>query len=360
MELYRRSNQSPPSVEKDFLIYDATKSEHSPENLDKILSMSANLNIPVLVQNFSSIHGAMGSVPETSTIDMFLAYQASRCRPNPSCQIQGEVENQNQTYDFLLQHFSTSPESRESDINLLDLPIESDLRLIEGFNSPAFITKRDLIDFATKRPDAHKLRDGLKVPSIRRWMLVSGHRCVSGFHRDMLGLWTAVEVQEGEKLWAWAEQCEENVSVRAEYGAYDSVSRFTKIFALTLRAGDLFIMPPGVIHSVVTKGDSLAAGIHFLLPETLDRSIVLAKGDVKDDTLTNDVRKGRDFYAALISVSLLQHRKRLIINQNIPTIIKCYPSEEAVAGVKRFLLECQKRTVWKFSLKDLQEASSSL
>ena len=76
----------------------------------------------------------------------------------------------------------------------------------------------------------------------------------------MLGLWTAVEVQQGEKFWAWTEHCK---AVRGEYGPCESVSKFTKIFALTLRVGDLFIMPPGVIHAVVTKGDSLADGIYF-------------------------------------------------------------------------------------------------
>ena len=80
------------------------------------------------------------------------------------------------------------------------------------------------------------------------------------------------------------------------------VSRNSKVFGIPLGPGDLFIMSPGVIHAVITKGDSLADGIHFLLTEALKRSTSLAKVDATDDSLTNDKRDGRKLYHELLMV----------------------------------------------------------
>ena len=135
-------------------------------------------------------------------------------------------------------------------------------------------------------------------------MLVSASGYVSSFPRDMLGLWTGVEVQRGLKFWFWAEQNQENIEHRAEHGEYECVSKFSKVFGAPLSPGDLFIMSPGVFHAVVTKGDSFANGIHFLLAETLKQSISLAKVDyiTADDSLTNDKRDGRKLYHELLMV----------------------------------------------------------
>ena len=161
-----------------------------------------------------------------------------------------------------------------------------------------------MIDFCIPRSSAHKLRDGVKFPFIRLWMLVSASGCVSGFHRDTLGLWTGIEVQRELKFWFWAERNEENIEHRAKHGEYECVSKFSKVFGVPLSPGDLFIMSPGVFHSVVTKGDSFANGIHFLLTETLKQSTSLAKVDyiTADDSLTNDKRAGRKLYHELLMV----------------------------------------------------------
>jgi len=139
-------------------------------------------------------------------------------------------------------------------------------------------------------------------------MLLSGDGSVSTFHRDIWGFWTAVEMNEGEKLWAWAESSEENTQIRKNLGPITSVSEFSKVFGVLLRPGDLFLMNPGAIHAVVTKGDSCALGMHFLLAETLAQSLILAKEDTMANHITNEDEKirnsSRAFYFELCKVCL--------------------------------------------------------
>ena len=185
---------------------------------------------------------------------------------------------------------------------MLDNPAEGDSWLVKDFNFPEFIVNRDMIEFCIPRPSAHERRDGVKFPLIRLWMLVSASGSVSGFHRDVLGLWTGVEVQQGLKFWFWAEQNEENIEHRAQHGEFNCVSKFSRVYGIPLGLGDLFIMSPGVIRAVVTKGDSFANGLHFLLAETLKQSLSLARSDAANGHLTNDVRDGRKLYNELLIV----------------------------------------------------------
>jgi hypothetical protein len=256
----------------------------------------------------------------TTSIEGYLRYQEEQGRPDPSCQVQGVAGNQNISYATLREIFRMKPHLRPYDVNLLDMPVQSDLNLSEQFKCPKFIASRDWLQYAIPMPkDAYKITQGVKVPSLQRWMIGSGQGCLTGFHRDVLGLWTAVEVQSrkreneeqhqeqgGQKLWAWVEQCEENVAIRREHGPFGGLSEYTKVFAVLLNPGDLFIMPPGLLHAVYTVKDAFAAGVHFLLPETLDRSVITAKDDVKDDGLTNvSLVNVREYYANVLEVRLV-------------------------------------------------------
>ena len=77
---------------------------------------------------------------------------------------------------------------------------------------------------------------------------------------------------------------------------------FSKVYGIPLRPGDLFIMNPGVIHAVVTKGNSFANGIDFPLAETLKQSLSLAQLDAEDNRLKNDVRDGPKLYNEVLVV----------------------------------------------------------
>src|SRR5947207_7565520 len=188
--------------------------------------------------------------------------------------------------------------------NMLDNPLEIDPTLVAAFEIPNAIQIRDVIEFGIERPvDSHSLRRGVKIPSYRRWLLVGSKCSVLGFHRDAMDFRTVVELETGLKDWFWVEQNEENVHHLRRHYQYDSVSKFIKVFHIHLKPGDLFIMNPGVIHAVVTGEDSIAAGLHFLLPETLDRSFFLAKEDTLHHHLTNDPgADGRKLYLQLLKV----------------------------------------------------------
>jgi hypothetical protein len=220
--------------------------------------------------------------------------------------VRGEGER-NFEYSFLIEYFRTDPEMREMILNLLDNPVDCYHDLIEAFDSPAFIALRNLIEFAIGRPDdANKIRDGVKFPSFLRWMLVGAKGSVSGFHMDLFGFWTAVLVQGGSKDWFLTEQNEANVGHLEASGQYASVSKFSKVFVVRVNPDDMLVMDPERIHAVVTEEDTIALGVHFLLPETLQRSICSAKRvSRKYKYLTNDKRKdGRAFYSRLLKVSL--------------------------------------------------------
>jgi len=275
----------------------------SEAKFEEVLTRAAQLSVPVLFRNFATRFGPMGRGTKTSDINSYLKHQESRARPPPTCQIQGEtIDAKHLDYRSLLAYFAMDPSLRGEAINMLDNPVEGDLLLVADFNSPEFIMKRDVIDFCIPRSSAHKLRDGVKFPFIQLWMLVSASGCVSGFHRDMLGLWTGVEVQRGLKFWFWVQQNEENIEHRAKHGKYECVSKFSKVFGIPLSHGNLFIMSPGVIDVVITKGDSFANGIYFLLTEALKRSTSLAKANTADDSFTNDKRDSQKFYYELLMV----------------------------------------------------------
>ena len=268
----------PPTLGKDILVYEATRDIQ----LNDILSKAAELQIPVLIRNFASISDGMGKGSVMSSIMEFLQYQNQNGKPPPYCQIQREVvRGEHLTYDSLLKEFSKDPTNRSGATNVLDLPFDHfNMQHLENFHPSPFITDRDLSDKGIPHPgDSYKLRlgEGVRLPSVRRWMLLSGDGSVSTFHRDIWGFWTAVRMSEGEKLWAWAEANEENVRIRMQHGDIASVCEFTKVFGVLLRPGDLFIMNPGLIHAVVTNGDACALGMHFLLAETLEQSLLLAR-----------------------------------------------------------------------------------
>lgn len=301
-----RANQPPPTVGKDVLVVDAT--QLSEEDLDEVLTKAAELNVPLLIRRYASRSGPIGRKSYTSDIISYLTHQDEAKRPATTCQVQGAKER-NFGYKFLIKYFQSDPKSRKNILNMLDNPVEVHPDLTQAFEYPEFVARRDVTEFALDRPkNANELRDGLKNPSFRRWMLASAKGSVSGFHIDGLGFWTAVELQEGEpgsKYWFWAEQNEENLDYLERDGQYDSVSKFTKVYAVCLDPGDLFVMNPKVIHAVVTVEDIVALGIHFLLRETLDRSICSAKQEYEAKHLTNDKRNdGQDFYSRLLKVSL--------------------------------------------------------
>ena len=286
---------------QDILIIDAA--HLSDAGLNEVLTKAVELNVPVLIRKYSARFGPMGRKKLTSDILAYLIYQNENGRPAATCQVQGAEEKKFE-YSFLIDYFKSPPNLREEILNMLDNPVESDSNLTAAFESPEAIQTRDVTGFGIECPiDSHCLRAGVKIPSYRRWLLVGSQYSVSGFHRDAKGFWTAVELQTGSKDWFWAEPNEENVDHLREHYQYNSISKFTKVYHIHLDPGDLFIMNPGIIHAVVTTRDSIAAGSHFLLPETLDRSIRLAKEDIGHHHLTNDPSgDGRKLYFQLLKV----------------------------------------------------------
>jgi hypothetical protein len=306
------------------------------EDLDEVLTKAAELNVPVLFRRYASRFGPIGRKNCTTDIISYLIHQRQWKRPPPTCQVQGRRETKFQ-WDTLIKYFKTHPDLRTKIINMLDNPVECYPTLNEAFNSPEFIVQRDVIEFALGiPPDADKVRDGFKFPSLRRWLLAGAKYAVAGFHMDGMGVWTGVQQQKeaepqtgatqpqtgatqpqtgatqpqtGSKVWFWVEKNDENVDHLEKEGQFHSVSKFTKIFAVRPEVGDLLVINPETIHGVVTDDDSIWLGVHFLLRETLGRSVYSAMREYKSKNLTNDKRQdGQNFYSRLLKVIPLGRR----------------------------------------------------
>jgi len=347
-----RANRPPPTVGEDILIVNA--SELSEGRFDRLLNKAAELKVPVLIKNYASYFGPMGKGPQTSDIIAYLTYQRDKGRPKATCQVQGGKEDKFD-YDSMIRYFKSPPESRPKILNLLDNPVDYDPDLVEKFQRPEFIKKRDLIEFGIKIPsDSHMLRGGVKIPSYRRWLLVGSRYSVTGFHRDAMGFWTAVELQKGSKDWFWVEQNEDNVGHLKRKFQFGSVSEFTKIYHIRIEPGDVFIMYPGLIHAVVGSEDSFVDGTHFLLFNTLSQSLRLAKEDTESPVLTNDPdNKPRDFYGRLLDI-----KEALLIIQTFPLWATRAISREQVNWAKDFLSECKTGRTWRFNQHILRTAES--
>ena len=123
-KLAKRCNQSLP-LDGDLLVYNGTKLK--PSDLDKILTKAAERRIPLLIHNFASISGPMGTMPLTSTVLGYLEYQKKHAQKT-TCQIQGEriIEEQRNFWE-VLEHFRLPSNLRNGVWNLLDNLLKYDL-----------------------------------------------------------------------------------------------------------------------------------------------------------------------------------------------------------------------------------------
>jgi hypothetical protein len=306
-ELYKRANETLPTEGKDIIVVHAM--DLLEGQLDKLLTQAVELNVPVLIRQYSPKFESMGREELMSNIETFFTYQIKKGRPPPTCQILGQG-TENLPNEFLNDYFKSDVVSRTQIINVLDNPVELDPTLIQAFKIPPDIEDTDLIDFGIKRSaDSHKDRGGIKIPSYRRWALVSSEFSVTGFHRDAKGFWTAVQLQSGSKNWFWWEDQERNSDYLIKHGQYSCPPISTKLFQVELQVGDLFILSPGLIHGVITKRDSFANGTHFLRRDNLDLSLQLSIDDAKAKyATTNDTTNAKLFYCQLLKVLWLPER----------------------------------------------------
>jgi hypothetical protein len=230
-------------------------------------------------------------------------------RPPAMCQVQGRAE-EHYDYDFLIKYFKSDPDLRKAILNLLDNPGEGDPALAAGIEVPDAIETRDVIDFGIERPaDPDQLRWGVKIPSYWRWLVVSSKYSVTGFHRDSKGFWTLLAPQKGIKYLFLVPPNEHNLKYLEKHSQYLCISELTNVISVPIGPGDVFGMCPGTIHGAVTEEDSIVVGMHFLLRETLDLSLRLAKEDIEHLNLTNEPdAEGRNLYLQLLKVLPLSKR----------------------------------------------------
>jgi hypothetical protein len=55
------------------------------------------------------------------------------------------------------------------------------------------------------------------------------------------------------------------------------------------------MMPPGLVHSVVTKEDSVYYGFHFLTRQIMDWCLEVPRQNEVDPSRTNDVKPAEGF-----------------------------------------------------------------
>ena len=190
-QLVGRINCPEPKHGKDFLSYSYRSLSHRKGNidmvLDEILSNASRKNIPILIRGFANINGPMGTSNATATIDGFFQHQERLRMPDPWCQIQCDDIHgtilKTIGYSDLRSMFAADPDSREFTLNILDLPLQSVVRLLEDVKFPKFISSVDILPFAIPRPHrAEKLREGFKAPSVQRWMICTMAGYITEFH----------------------------------------------------------------------------------------------------------------------------------------------------------------------------------
>ena len=168
-ELTDRANNPPPTVRKDILMYDVIRLLEA--EFDEAFTRAAELTVPILFQNFATRFGPMERGKKTSDINSYFEHQKGYNKSPPTCHIQGEtIDAKHFDYHQLLIYFTMDPSLCTNTINILDNPVEGDLKLVADFNCPRFILKRDAISQCIPCSSAHvfrEFRDSVKFLFIR-------------------------------------------------------------------------------------------------------------------------------------------------------------------------------------------------
>lgn len=232
---------------------------------------------PILIPDVDETCGMVLPAPRSEISVDYITAKTGRKQPVEVMDVllqQSELPgwNMGQWRDY----FYTDPQDRDRIRNVILLEV-SDVDGLSGFRRPAMVRDMDLVDAVWRNPDLSVAPNRPKV-TVYCLMLVAG--LYTDFHIDFSGTPVYYTVCQGTKTFlmypptddnlalyeSWCQEPEQNFTW---FGAYTKRIKGRKLslhggFKVDLKAGDLFIIPSGWIHSVYTPEDAVILGGNYL------------------------------------------------------------------------------------------------
>ncbi|CAH6721968.1 jmjC domain-containing histone demethylation protein 1 [[Candida] jaroonii] len=169
-------------------------------------------------------------------------------------------------------YFSTDKESRDRIRNVISLEVSSVDGMGKDFTRPQMVEELDLVDKVWNDPSDR--------PQVTKYCLMSVGGSFTDFHIDFGATSVYYTVLSGAKTFlmfppttdnlslytSWCLEQDQNYMWYPEYSKtlHGKATTPSDGFKVTLKPGDVFIIPSGWIHCVYTPEDSLVIGGNFL------------------------------------------------------------------------------------------------
>ena len=154
---------------------------------------------------------------------------------------------------------------RKHIINCLDLRPPA---TCENASVPGSLSRLDLLRKSIPHASHTGRGRSIEGKAFAEFYILSAAGSASAPHADSDGLCTWVRVIQGSKLWFWSQQLSKRTKM--DTSVIDKTMLMSPPPAwssIHLKAGDTFLMPPGLQHAVYTPEDSLCVG-GFVLPRS--------------------------------------------------------------------------------------------
>ncbi|KAK6197904.1 uncharacterized protein RJT21DRAFT_53221 [Scheffersomyces amazonensis] len=171
-------------------------------------------------------------------------------------------------------YFNTDEASRDRIRNVISLEISKVEGLGKEFSRPKMVRELDLVDKVWNKDDEQERSQ------VTKYCLMSVKNSFTDFHIDFGGTSVYYTICKGAKTFlmfppndnnldlyqTWCLEPNQNFLWFVDYSMTKRGKRIkpSKGFKVTLKAGDLFIIPSGWIHAVFTPEDSIVIGGNFL------------------------------------------------------------------------------------------------
>lgn len=186
-------------------------------------------------------------------------------------------------------YFYTSPEARDRIRNVISLEVSQVDELGGQFHRPHMVRDLDLVDKVWVDEQEER-------PQVTKYCLMLVKDSYTDFHIDFSGTCVYYTVCHGAKSFLmfpptnhnlalytdWCKEPNQNFMWFPDYTKGARGKRPTGGFLVTLRPGNLFIIPSGWIHAVHTPEDSVVIGGNYLVLASLPMHLKIT--DIEKDT----------------------------------------------------------------------------
>ncbi|KAM9918121.1 hypothetical protein OXX59_008883 [Metschnikowia pulcherrima] len=249
----------------------------SSGELTKEYVFATGLSKPVLVPD---VTGESGLRLPVARDKITVEYISQKCGANASVEVMDVLSQQSETPSWSLaqwrEYFYTPEAERDRIRNVISLEVSQTDELGSGFVRPKMVTDLDLVDKVWCDADGNDQ----KRPQVTVYCLMSVRGSYTDFHIDFSGTPVYYTVCHGTKTFlmypptdnnlalyeSWCHEPQQNFTWFAGYTKRVGGKKIRPAdgFKISLKKGDLFIIPSGWIHSVYTPDDAVIIGGNYL------------------------------------------------------------------------------------------------